>query len=376
MDELIAAITAALDSFGEVLGLEIGVRTGLNDTWANSLKADAPPSATNWDAYTHEELHEMLFRDADVGDVGAVAAEWGRHGTELAAHADELRQQKATLESTWQGAAAEQALALLGELAERMAAIGTRADMVQQATNAAGEALAFARASMPPPNAAAFGLPAPMQIPSAGPPAPMQIPGTAGPQWGMTFGAVDAGQTSLFDQNAMTMGTKAEAVRVMQRYESGLSDSGGQITSAGATSARAFQVDGPAQLTTAAAAGAGMVPPVNGTSGPFSSGSKSGGASGGESWRRLVGGGSTWGSGPLSTPVGAGPGQGMALGARAAMAEAAAATRGAAGTSGMLPASAARTDGDKDEVRRSTLPTVDQQLFTVEQRACAPVIGL
>ena len=66
----------------------------------------APPSGTNWDAYSHEQLHRMLWEDADIGDVSGVAAEWGRQSTALTGFADALRGQGAALRSNWQGRAA------------------------------------------------------------------------------------------------------------------------------------------------------------------------------------------------------------------------------------------------------------------------------
>ncbi|ONI75138.1 hypothetical protein ALI144C_41055 [Actinosynnema sp. ALI-1.44] len=398
VDNLMAALTSALGSFGPADGLQGPVQNGVDNAWADFLNGGTPPSATNWDAYTHEELYAMLWQNADVGDVGAVAAEWGRHGAALAEQADALQEQRTALESSWHGAAAEQAMTLLGELKERIAAIGVRAEQVQQATDAAGDALAFARATMPPPTAPApagfalppapapiglpsapapFALSAPRGIPPAVPQNPMEIPTPGGSGMGLAFGSLAAGQSSMFDNNAMSMGAKAEAVRVMRRYESGLSDSDGRIRPAGATGFRSYQADGAdiGTTTSAAAVMAGEPPSSGGTTGPLS-----GRVSTGESWRRLVG-NSPLGTGMVTDPVppgrmvGAGPGQVAALGARAAMAEAAAATRAAAGTNGFMPA-AARPEGAEDEERRSTLPTVDQQLFTVEERACAPVIGL
>ncbi|ALG08632.1 hypothetical protein AOZ06_18435 [Kibdelosporangium phytohabitans] len=191
---------------------------------------------------------------------------------------------------------------------------------------------------------------------------------------GVAFGSLAAGQSSMFDSNAMSVGAKAEAVRVMQRYESGLYDSDGQITPAGATGTRSYQADGAATaMTSATTTTTSATAVVNGGL-PQSSNGMSGPLSGtGESWRRLVG-SSPLGASANPVPPGlmAGAGQGAA---RVAVAESAAATR-AAGASGFMPATAARPDGAEDEERRSTLPTVDQQLFVVEQRACAPVIGL
>ncbi|WP_179118270.1 WXG100 family type VII secretion target [Saccharothrix sp. ALI-22-I] len=93
---------------------------GPGDVWAEHFAAPVPMGGVNWDAYTHEELHDMLWREADVADVGTVAEEWRRHSAELAGQATELRDQQAALRAGWEGDAAELAGAGLGELADRL----------------------------------------------------------------------------------------------------------------------------------------------------------------------------------------------------------------------------------------------------------------
>lgn len=367
LEDLIGALTSVVGSLQPLEGLADAVRGALHGVWTDLAAPDAPAQSTNWDAYTHEELHEMLQQDADVADVSAVAAEWGRHSSALAAHADALQNQRAVLQASWQGTAADRATELLGQLRDRISAIGMRAAAIQQASQAAGDALAFARKSMPPPSPdpVGFGLPAPPPAP-----APALAPGTGGGV-GFAFGAVAVGQTDMFTTNAMTMGAKAEAVQVMRRYESGLYDSDQGIKPPSGTGSRTYQVDGAMAGTTtqAAAVGAGMP--------------GAGGTPGGQPWHRLVGNGvGALGSGttpaPNGTPgrmVGVGPGTVGPGGLGARVAELTAAR--ASGMSGFMPGMAApKADGDRDEERRSTLPTVDHRLFTVDQRACAPVIGL
>ena len=84
--------------------------------WAAFFASPVPPGGTNWNAYTHEQLYQMLWEDADVGDVSTVAAEWGRHGDALTESADALRSQGPTLRSNWQGQAADLAADRLAEL--------------------------------------------------------------------------------------------------------------------------------------------------------------------------------------------------------------------------------------------------------------------
>ena len=56
-----------------------------------------PPDEINWEAYSHEELHRMLWQDADVADVSTVASEWTRHRAALDTHAEVLREQRTAL---------------------------------------------------------------------------------------------------------------------------------------------------------------------------------------------------------------------------------------------------------------------------------------
>jgi hypothetical protein len=128
--------------------------SGLRDVWAEYYSAPMPPGETNWAAYSHEDLHRMLWQDADVAEVGAVADEWGRQHVALADHAAALRDQQGVLHATWDGEAGERAAVRLGELADRVDGISTQAGAAQRAAQDAGEALARARAMMPPPPAA------------------------------------------------------------------------------------------------------------------------------------------------------------------------------------------------------------------------------
>ena len=100
----------------------------------------------------------------------------------------------------------------------------------QKAATDAGDALATARNTMPPPP------PDPMTLMTssvgAGPMPPLQ--------------AVLVGGARVFTADAVAGVSKAEAVRVMQRYESSLGNSGRQVVPAqpDATTSRTYEVDG------------------------------------------------------------------------------------------------------------------------------------
>ncbi|MFD0203616.1 MULTISPECIES: hypothetical protein [Saccharothrix] len=117
--------------------------------------------AVNWEAYSHEELYRMLWQDADVADVSVVATEWAQHRLALDTHAQVLREQRVALLDSWHGPAAEEAADRLAALAARVEKISELAHAGQTAAQEAADALARARAMMPPP-------PAEPATPSAG----------------------------------------------------------------------------------------------------------------------------------------------------------------------------------------------------------------
>jgi hypothetical protein len=343
VEDLTSAVTSVLSPDGPLGTLANTLTTALDSVWAEFFAAPAPPGATNWNAYSHEQLYQMLWQDADVGDVGAVAAEWGRHSTELTGYADALRREAAALRSNWQGRAAEQAADRLAELSDKVWTAGARAGTVQKAAGAAGDALAAARNSMPPPP------PDPMTLATssvgAGPLPPLQ--------------AILVGGARIFTADAVAGLSKAEAVQVMQRYETSLRDSSHQVVPArpGTTTSRTYDVDGAAATSAAGA-----------TSGGLSSG---GGRGGGAPWSRLVGG----------TPPGPGgfAGAGPEPVRSVLAAESAALSRAAAGRAtgpGFFgPGMAQRPEGDEDKKHHSRLPNVDSGIFAVDERSSAAVIG-
>ena len=328
----------------------------------------------NWEAYSHEELHKMLWQDADVADVSTVADEWTRHRAALDTHAAVLKEQRAALLDGWHGAAAEEAAARLTKLAERVEKISEFSAAGKKAAQDAADALAAARAAMPPPPDAttmpAFaGLPAaapaPFALPSA--PAPFALPSAPAPMALPSAPTVPSGATSgfyFYFGAASADQQKADAVRAMQTYESSLNGSGRLIDDARGTIPRQaapppVRADGPSSVKTP--------------------------SSGGVPWQRLVGGSGGTPRGPVIgavTPVSqqtqlspgmrAGVMSGQGIGPMATgsvMAE----SRSAAQGSGMAPgAGGARKDDDQEH--ENQMPTLDHGLFVVNEQAVAPAV--
>ena len=151
VDDLAGAVTSVLSPDGPLASVTLGLTNVLDTVWAEFFSAPTPPGATNWNAYTHQQLYDMLWQGADVGDVGTVAHEWGRHSTALTEFADALRGQGDELRSNWQGRAADLAADRLAELSDKVWNAGARAGTVHKAASDAGDALALARNTMPPP---------------------------------------------------------------------------------------------------------------------------------------------------------------------------------------------------------------------------------
>jgi hypothetical protein len=329
---------------------------------------ESPPSEINWEAYSHEELHRMLWQDADVADVSKVADEWTRHRAALDTHAEVLREQRAALLDGWKGTAAEEAAARLTALAERIEKISELAAAGQKAAQDSADALAAARAAMPPPPDAATmpafaGLPTipsmPFTLPSA--PAPMTQPMTL-----PSAPTMPAGATSgfYFYFGAVSADTqKAQAIRAMQTYESSLNGSGRLIDNA------------QGNIPHAAAP-----PPPRAVPQPVRTPS-----SGGVPWQRLVGGSVASARGPVigaATPVNQQVSPGMRAGVvfgQPGGAVAAGAITADTRTHGQNNAMAAPPAGgarkDEDQPHENQMPTLDHGLFVVDDRVSPAVIG-
>lgn len=372
VEDLAGQATSVLGQSGPVGALVQPVVDALRNVWEGYFGSPIPPDRTNWNSYTHEQLYQMLWQQADVGDVSSVAAEWGRHSTELTSHASALQDQRGALQSNWSGHAAELAANRLGELGDRTSGTSSRAGTVQRATQDAGDALAGARNAMPPPPGDPTGLAVAGATAGAGAGAAIGavigagaggIGAGPGALMGAAIGAVAGGGGSLFLANVAAAEQKAEAVHVMQRYESSLRQSSQAIapTPSGATEAEAYGADTQTSLAGYAAVGS-----VDG-----------GGSSGrGVPWGQLVGADPLESGGTAGLRGGSGV-LGRALLARTgSMSELAAARAAASSGGGMAPATGGRGRGGQDEEHQSRLPAVDHRLFDVDEQANTPVIGL
>ena len=330
-----------------------------------------PPGEINWEAYSHEELHQMLWHDADVADVSAVAEEWTRHRAALDTHAEVLREQRAALLDGWHGAAADEAAARLATLAERIEKISELAAAGQKAAQDSADALAAARAAMPPPpntsTMPAFaGLPAVPQMPSA--PALFALPSAPAPLALPSAPTMPAGTTSgfyFYFGAASADQQKEQAVRAMQTYESSLNGSGRLI-------------DG-ARGNIPQAAPPPPRPAVAAVKTP---------SSGGVPWQRLVGGGSAaavtargpviGAVSPVSQQLSPGLRAGVLFGQHggiAATGPLTADTRASAQNNAMAAPPAGGARKDDDQRHETQLPTLDHDLFAVNERVSPAVIG-
>lgn len=311
--------------------------------------------AINWDAYSHAELHRMLWQDADVADVSTVAEEWTRHRAALDTHAEVLREQRAALLEGWQGAAADEAAGRLAALAERIEKISELAAAGQKAAQDSADALAAARAAMPsPPNDATMPAFAPFALPSA--PAPFALPSAPTTPAGATSGFYFYFGAASADHQ------KAQAVRAMQTYEASLNGSGRLVDDA-----------------------RGNVPPAAQPPAPVKTPS-----SGGVPWQRLVGGAQASTRGPVigtsspsspvsrqAAPLAPGLRTGV-LGQPGGFAMAGQITSDTARPNAQTGAMAPPAGGarrDEDQAHENQMPTLDHGLFVVDERVSPAVIG-
>ncbi|WP_153034120.1 hypothetical protein [Amycolatopsis sp. YIM 10] len=371
--------------------------TGTSSVWDRYFGQQAAPAGSvNWEAYSHEELYQMLWQDADVADVSTIAAEWSQHRVALVNHAEVLREQRAALLEGWSGSGAEEAARRLGVLADRVDTLAALAQAGEQAAGQAADALSMARAMMPPPPgdpaapmtdavtnwAGITGPPPPMglgstpSIPMAPPPPAPPIPGT-----GTAFGAVGGAGFSFYAGAGATDMQKQQAVRAMQTYESSLTDSSTMISQAQSTIPAASTMPASTSTTQAASTTATSPSSWQNLVGATETGtvSRTGSVSGG------LAGGAIAGAGPAGGPNYAAPlGQGMRSGSMAMpggstaaarmAAEMAAGRSGAMG--GMVPPGAGGGRGSDDERHENQLPTIDHGLFPAAEPGSEAVIGL
>lgn len=356
VQDLARATTSVLEEAGPVGELGQPVVRTLTNVWEGYFGSPIPPEGTNWNAYTHEQLYAMVWENADVADVTGVADEWGRHSTELAGHADAMQRHRAEMGTHWTSESADAATSRLGRIGDRTSGVGERASTVSHAAQNAGDALASARNSMPPPPGDATGAVMGTGVAGAGAGAVVGgvigaaaggVGAVPGAMIGAAVGAAAAGGTSMFLASANAAEKKAEAVHVMSQYEAALRRSSAAIAPAGAQGSDWGSA--PASTSAAGFSGAG------------------GAATGGGSpWAKLVG-----GADPLGGAGRAGAGLGL-FGARGVFGGLGAS---GAGAHGAAPARGAAGGDDDEQVHENKLPTIDQGLFDDDRPASAPVIG-
>ncbi|MCT2582342.1 PPE domain-containing protein [Actinophytocola gossypii] len=385
-------------------------------------------SGVNWDAYTHDELYRMLWEGADVADVSAVADEWRRHGVALTDQAARLRDERTALLGCWHGEAGEEAAHRLGRLADRVDEIAAHAAAGQRAAQDAADALAKARAMMPPPPADPTTFaPAPAAVPSPGSlaPAPMGAStpaptdqfatapnsfadlGQSYAGMGQTFADLGQNYAALGQDMAQTYKTMGQSYADLGRNMA-QTFGGSQPTSGSGTAFNAidtggysmyYGADGAAQQKAQAvhamrtyesslragddliaSTSPSSVTPMPFGNNPVVTAPPSGAPTGpGVPWQQLVGGG----GGPLrvTTPT---PGPGPVAGLLPPVPGAAPATVAGAvpdaasarpGGHGVMPPVASRGRESEDEEHRNRMPVIDRELFVVTTRTSSSVIG-
>lgn len=361
MTEAVTAVLAEIEAAGQaVVGALTGAAAGSTHAVSGTSGTEgASYEPTNWAAYSHEELYQMLRDQADVGDVSEIAAEWGRHAEALTGHADRVRELRTSLTANWQGEAAERAAEWIDRLADHIGAIGARASQVRQAAQESAEALAQARNSMPAP----FGQ-LPLTGTSGGTGGDASSTGATTSGGGVVFavGAMSAGGTSMFDTNFFAGSGKSMAEEVMRGYESSLHGSDALI-------APPVQNEAGGALPGLTSA-AGFVP---GTVGPGTTGPGApGGTAGGVPWSQLTHGGMPESGGASGRVLPPGTG-GLAL--RTAMNQLLASGRAPGGVGGVSPFVSPATVSGADKEHRRRQPDVTKGLFNDERTATKPVIG-
>ncbi|RZS44248.1 hypothetical protein EV193_101123 [Herbihabitans rhizosphaerae] len=363
---------SAVVSITRDLGIPIAAFDGpitdvLQNIWEGFFGSPIPPGGYNWNAHSHEELFSMLKQDADVGEVSNLAGDWGNHGEALTRHAGEVDAQRGALPTNWTGEAAEPAAERLGQLGERVETVGTWAGTVRKATEHAGDALASAQNSMPPPpgdpTLAVLGGGAGGAL--AGAAIGTAIGAMGGGPVGAVIGGVAGAGASMFVAAVAAAEQKAEAVHVMQRYESTLGNIGQSVAPQSVQGARLSGVDGSTSASSAVPGG-GSSSLYGGANGIGGSG---GTADGSGNWSRLTGRGL-----PGSGAVAGRPGAMAAMGRPGG----AAAGRMGAGRGGFGPGffpPGALGGRDEDIEHRNKLPRGNDGIFAVDQAACVPVIG-
>ncbi len=170
---------------------------------------------TNWNAYTHQEMWQMLRDQADPGQVGEQSSVLDERGRNAFDTADEIDREQRTVSGFWRGRSSDAFGTALGRHRSGVAAHADHATALGIAVAKASAALARAQHEMP----------APVDVDSAT---------RQGAATGATFGRVVGGGpggalglvagagASWFGSSVVAANKKAEAVAVMERFEESL----------------------------------------------------------------------------------------------------------------------------------------------------------
>lgn len=107
------------------------------------------PAPTNFSQYSHEQLVAML-NASDPHSVSSAGDRWSATGKALHERASDLDQQLQSFQRMWQGGAADQYKVMITDLASGIRKVADTALGVRDVTYHIGDALAEARAKMPP----------------------------------------------------------------------------------------------------------------------------------------------------------------------------------------------------------------------------------
>ncbi len=201
------AVGAVLAPVADTAGAAAAtLRRELTQTWHGVFGSPTMPGGTNWNAYSHEELYAMVHTGADPGQVGEQAAVLDSLGQGASEVADDLTSRRGQVAEVWEGQASSAFGSTLDEHSAGGAAVAEHAAALSAAVLRASEALSRAQATMPEP----------VDVAAA------TSYGAAVPGPNFALGAVTGAGSSWFAASLAAANRKAEAVEVMQAFESSL----------------------------------------------------------------------------------------------------------------------------------------------------------
>jgi uncharacterized protein YukE len=191
------------------------IQRELTEMWRGLFGSPIPPGTTNWNAYSHDELYNMLHVNADVDHAGQQSSVLDGLGRSAHDCAEEVDRQHRTVSEFWRGKASGAFGVVLGEHRTGGAALAEHTSALATAVTHASEALSRAQRQMPAPVDAG-------EATQRGAVAGGVSGGLAGGLPGAALGAATGAGSSWFGSSLLAANKKAEAVEVMQRYEQSL----------------------------------------------------------------------------------------------------------------------------------------------------------